>query len=353
MDVTAPEPTGNSQPTTPPKVMDPVIPQKGETMLDPKNPSAVTVTVAGCGGCGINLARPFVGNKQLLHTLYFDTSMTNTRSGEKCNIITNGSGSGSNRAENARAIESSVPQIPDDELAIADVAIVKFSLAGGSGSVIGPLLIREYHRRGVRVIGVAVADTSSAVGATNTLNSLKTLTSIAKNNEIYLPLIILSNDQSRGRGGVDELEKALTTELVDILTRSVYEVDRNDRLNWVNPTKIVAAKPGLKLISFESGDQKLDPKMVLGTESTEMVDSLLILRNADAPEGGSSLPPSRLKKTGFYYEPHRQIVGRISSDVTSIDKIIDMVEKSSNQDKAQKHQTISRLDTEGEDDLVL
>ena len=101
MSLEAPEPTGRTFKT------EDADPQVFE------NKSAVNVSIIGCGGCGINLARPFLDNPEfgehLKHVLYFDTSSTNTRYGEKVNIITNGSGSGSNRAENALEIERKIP----------------------------------------------------------------------------------------------------------------------------------------------------------------------------------------------------------------------------------------------------
>lgn len=124
MDLTAPEPTGKDVPVH-------VTPEREKPTFDTTNPSAVSVTIAGCGGCGINLSRPFKKSDKLANVLYFDTSMTNTRNGESAFIVTNGSGSGSNRAENAHDIERVIPQISDEDIGKADVAIVMFSLSGG------------------------------------------------------------------------------------------------------------------------------------------------------------------------------------------------------------------------------
>lgn len=313
--------------------------------------TSVAVTIAGCGGCGMNLARPFLNGKNA-DVLYFDTSLANSRFGESVNILGNRSGSGSNRAENAREIESAVAQLPDNEMSLGQVAIVVFSLAGGSGSVIGPMLMREYHRRGVRVIGVIVAEAGSSVGARNTLNTLKTLTAIAKNNDLYMPLIVLSNDEAVSRQTVDEAANVSLTDLIDILVSPVYEIDRNDRLNWINPTKIVSTQPGLKLLTLLSDKKASDPKALLGTESTEMVDSMLILQS-NGVEQTTPVPPARLKKTGFYNENSRTIIGKVSSDITAVDTIINRVEKMDQTDKAQKYQPVSRLSTSDDSDLIL
>lgn len=352
MDIEAPVPTTPTPTPAAPAAVAEVPKKEISSMIDPKNPSRVSVTIAGCGGCGINLTRPFLTNQNLNKVLYFDTSMTNTRHGEIANIITSGSGSGSNRAENARDIERELPNMTDEAMAKGDVAIVVFSLSGGSGSVIGPLLIREYARRKVQVIGVVVADTSYSVGAVNTLNTLKTLNSICKNNNLLLPLIILSNDNV-DRVQVNEFATVLVSDLVDLLTRPVYEVDRQDRLNWINPSKAASQiQSGVKLMTFDNHPKINDSGVVLGTDSTEMVDSILILQSTDV-QGPIGLPSARLKKTGFYYENHRTIVGKVTSDVSSIEKIIDFVERSQNQDRAQKFTSVGRLESGNDDDLVL
>lgn len=341
MDITAPTPSEPSK--------------TGEVVAQDNKPlsSAVTVTLAGCGGAGINLCRALKGDPRLKEVLYFDTSMSNTRPGESVNILANGSGSGSNRAENATELQRNVSALPKEQLGLNDVAIVVSSLAGGSGSVLSPLLIREYARRGVRPISVVVADTSHAVGAKNTLNTLKTLNSIALNNELVIPTILLSNDLADRRGDVDTIGRNLISVLIGLLTAPTYEVDRNDRLNWINPSKVAGSSIGVKILSLDTPGLNANKDIVLGTESPDMVDSLLVLTNTPDDELLVKLPPARLKKSGFYTAEHPQIIGRISSDISSIEKIIDHVETMSNLSKAHTHKSVDRLASNSSDDLIL
>lgn len=350
MDMYAPDPSGQTANLNP----NPVTP-KDASMLDPKNPSVVKVTLAGCGGCGINLVRPHKSSNLLYSAKYFDTSMTNSRSGEQVYVVTNGSGSGGHRAENAREIESALPRISDEDLGKADVAVVFFSASGGSGAVLGSLMLREYARRGVRVIAVVVTDSSYAVGASNTLKTLKTLTAVAKANGIYLPLILLSNDNSSGRRGVDEACAQTISNLIDMLAQPVFEVDRNDRLNWINPTKVVQTEPGIRLMSFVTDQPQNYPDAVLGADSQEMVDALLILQNQldEQTREPLTLPPARLKKTGFYVEKHRRIIGKVSSDISAVEAVIDRIDHMKNLDQSQKHQSISRLADSSNEEVYL
>lgn len=345
VDLTAPAPSGQQPTPQPVQTHEVKVPENTKF-------SEVSVTLVGCGGCGINLSRPFKDNPNS-SVLFFDTSMTNSRPGEYVNIVTNGSGSGSNRATNAKDIESSIPKLTEEELGNSDVAVVLFSLAGGSGSVIAPLLIREYARRNRRVIGVCIADTSYSVGAKNTLNTLKTLTAVAKNNDLYLPMVILSNDLSTTRGAVDTSAILILEKIIKILSTEVYEVDRNDRLNWINPKTLIGSNAGLKLMTFYQEDSKINDALVMGTNSTEMVDALLVLQNSPDDEVTTPLPMARLKKTGFFLKERHRLVGKVSSDISAVDSVIDYVEKMINAERAQKHSSLGRLDNTGDDDLVI
>jgi hypothetical protein len=344
MEMTAPEPTGRQ-----------VLKGQDELIEAPElhNNSAVSVAVAGVGGAGINLSRMLAGAKNVAEVKFFDTSSTNIRPGEKVKILANGSGSGSNRAENARELEAAIPLLTPEDLNPTDVLIVVFSLAGGSGSTAGPLMIRHYADQGIRVVGVAIADTSSSIGAKNTMNTLKTLSAITKNNNIYLPMIIVSNDLAETRGEVDKTAATLMTALIGMLTTSVYEVDRNDRLNWLNPKKVVDTTSGIKLMSFSCEGMQISDKVVLGNDSKEMVDSLLVLQKTPDDKIAHPLPLARLKKIGFYVNDFPNIVGKVSSDINSVNSVVDNVEKMFKTTASQKHSTVDRLAVDGGDDLVL
>ena len=325
---------------------------KAETLNDARASSSLKVTIAGCGGCGINLARAFQSNNAV-DVKFFDTSMANTRPGEKAWKFGAGHGSGSMRAENAKTIESECPNITDDEIGKADAAIVVFGSGGGSGGVIGPLLAREYHRRGMRVICVVVTQADSLVSAKNTLNTLKSLSAIATKNDIYLPLVALSNDQVPTRTAVDQVANRFLNELVTILTTPTYEVDRNDRLNWISPQKVVGASFGIKILSFQFAEGDINTDVVIGFKSDEMVDSLLVLQNSPEEVGELPLPASRLKKMGFYVEKQPRLVGRVSSDISAINQVIDHVDKMTNMEKAQKHSGLDRLASSGDEETFL
>ncbi len=319
------------------------------------NPKA-TVSVIGCGGCGINLSRHFAPDTRILH-MKFDTSMANARPGEKVYVLGDGSGSGSLRSENAKEIDKAITTLSDQDLCLSDVGIFVFSLCGGTGSVIAPLMMREYARKGKKVIGVAVADTSHAVGANNTSNTLKTLMAVAKNNNIVMPLILVSNDNADSNRDVDDIVVSALQHLLDLLLLDVREIDRNDRLNWVDSSKVTGTAPGLKMMKFMSEKMNNDPKIILGSQSDEMVDSLLVIQDRqDESAKNFKLPYSRLKKTGVYEEKGVFLAGSVSSDISDINTILDAVERMQNQTRAQVHSGIDRLESNissSSNDLIL
>lgn len=92
-----------------------------------------SVSIYGCGGCGINTARnaqPSI-NSLVDSVFYVDTSRANLRDGESAIIVGEGNGSGKVRAENAASIQSKITSLSDEDLDLSDINILLFSLSGG------------------------------------------------------------------------------------------------------------------------------------------------------------------------------------------------------------------------------
>jgi len=309
----------------------------------------ITILLAACGGCGINLAGRFSNIKENLIIKELDTSRGNSKFNDKLIIVGDGHGSGSNRAMHARDIESAIPQIDHLFAEKPDVVIVPFSLSGGSGNVIATYLIKEAARQKIIPIAIAIVDTSSSIEAKNTYNALKTLSAVAKQAEIGLPMLIASNDLGT-RATVDDAIINNVGAIVKILRRNVTEVDKRDRLNWIDPHKLVGTAPGLKIMSFTSDNSLGDSSVLIGAESKEMNDSVLVVQRQEDFAKDHVLPLTRLKKIGVLQSDGSRLVGRVSSDISQINLIIDNAEQMANTTKAQKHETIDRLggDTNGD-----
>lgn len=232
----------------PPVKLEPQI-QETNTPKVAKGPS---IGVFGCGGFGINTVRnimAFLRHDDVSH-VYIDTSSANLRTSEEALIVGTGDGSGKVRAANAEHVNQKITGASDKDLPAHDLSVVVFSLSGGTGSVVGPLVLREMHRRGSQCVAVCVADTGSLLDTQNTMKTLQTLQSIAKTNEIYLPLMMFDNESTRNT--VDHVIHRRMHQFMNIMAARVVEIDKSDRLNWLNGHKTSQASAGLRLLHIAS-----------------------------------------------------------------------------------------------------
>lgn len=103
----------------------------------PKYAAPPTVSLYGCGGCGMNVLRNVLPalEKHVSGVRRLDTSYSNIRDGETMLQVATGDGAGKIRAEHSDAIQKSIAAYSDDDLATSDLNIVLFSLAGGKGLI--------------------------------------------------------------------------------------------------------------------------------------------------------------------------------------------------------------------------
>lgn len=152
------------------------------------NKQETAVKIFGCGGCGITWADMVSKQAQQVgravpEIIYVDTSKSNLDDKNvvdaKTFLLSDVDGSGKVRRDNSEAIMQKVGDLLMQHQP-ADLNIVLFSAGGGSGSVFGPLLVRELLLRDKPVVAFVVGTTENAITATNTLNTLKSLDLIAR-----------------------------------------------------------------------------------------------------------------------------------------------------------------------------
>lgn len=300
-----------------------------------------TITVYGAGGCGINSIRNV--RKDIEHRVnqvhYLDTSFANARDGEAIVNVGSGKGSGKLRSENIEKIQSTITGFTDDELGISDINIIAFSAAGGSGAVIGPVLIREISRRNKLVVGIIVADTRSQIEATNTMGTLRTLDYMATNDDgIYLPVMMFDNNIS-GKTAVDALMAHRIKQLITILTADVIELDCADRKNWLNSSKVVNLPPGIRMlhVSSELDNESNDAaytSQLWSYGSKDIYDSVIAIGvpNKESNEakfvGASNNTLARTMYDGvFATSDHKHpYIGYVAGDNTALSTLIKQIE---------------------------
>lgn len=201
-----------------------------------------TVSLIACGGCGINIVSKLLTKHadptlvDRITTSAVDTSeanMTDLHAGIKPFMLAE-EGSGKIRSTHIKKIQHCLDtaKIPH-----ADINIVVFSMSGGSGSVLGPLIARHCAAEGLAVILVGVVDDQSRQDCMNSISTLKTMESYCQEDKLYFPTMLYSN-MGTGRFVVNATAgKRLNTLIEMFISRKVDEIDFKDKMNFLQPHK--------------------------------------------------------------------------------------------------------------------
>lgn len=212
-------------------------------------------TVYCCGGAGLNLGAQ-VAHPDLT-VCFIDTSVSNKtdKHGNKdCYHIAGLDGSGKNRKENYAVIAKEIPGIME-LFRPGDFNIVLFSASGGSGSVLGPLIIKSLLEEKQAVVGVMLGSEDSSITINNTLNTFKSLESISL--MVGQPIVINYHENTVGvnRKMVDD-GICFAMEALGILTsQKNKELDTQDLVNWVQYQKVSPLHPQLSFLSIADNRQ--------------------------------------------------------------------------------------------------
>ena len=206
----------------------------------------------GCGGFGVNRCGFFMGSSDepqcaQVMPAFIDTSRSNFHgnySESDVFILENTDGSGKVRRENHEEIANVVKKILL-QVEPGDFNAVVFSASGGSGSVIGPLLMAELMERGLPVVGICVGSDESVISAQNTMNTLKSLDSVAKRCKYPAVVFYEHNDKERKRSEVDAMIHLAISTLSVLTSRQNREMDTQDIKNWVQFNRTTTVAPQL------------------------------------------------------------------------------------------------------------
>lgn len=224
-----------------------------------------TIRIYGCGGCGVNNTGYFnkaadEPNCAHVKTGYIDASRSNLRpefDDEDIFILPNVDGSGKVRKENHKEISNVIKQIILQQEP-GDFNVVVFSASGGSGSVIGPLLLGELLERGKTAVCIVVGSDESIITATNTMNTLKSLEAISKRTEQPVVMFYEHNERERKRADVDMQVRLAISTMTVLANRRNREIDTKDISNWVQFSKTTTVKPQLAHLEIFTKTDLLD-----------------------------------------------------------------------------------------------
>lgn len=205
-----------------------------------------------CGGTGINLGSMITS--PVIETCFIDASRSNRPAQldqEKVHYIPGLEGSGSNPAQNFKVISDNIPEILE-KFPPADFNIVLSSAGGGSGSVIGRIILRNLLQKKAATVIVLIGDGSSSTYLKNTINTLKSLELLSLNSDQPVVMSYHQNNQGVSRSDVNQ-EVLFAIEALGVMANQDNdELDVADVTNWQQYNKVTAVHPQLSCLNIHT-----------------------------------------------------------------------------------------------------
>ena len=215
------------------------------------------IKVWGLGGFGVNQVcnLPNILNYNNSTYCIIDTSTANTHRqnvDNRVNVIYVGSdGHGKLRGTNLDVLQQKVDNIVYTDEDESDIDIVIFSLSGGSGSVVGPLVVKALSRKDKPVIIITVADATSTVDCENSIKTIKSIENISRNS--YVNMILFDNSLD----GREQVDNSIINKLIKLTSainlNYIRELDKSDIIVAMRPYhhKILSDVRGLYVMRID------------------------------------------------------------------------------------------------------
>lgn len=217
------------------------------------------IVVYGAGGLGANIAAkclhlPTNANTGEVVPHIIDTSRSNITEGfpeDQVHIFKNMDGSGKHRPENAPEIVQALPALLLNHQP-GDLNIVVMSASGGSGSVIGPLLVKELLQGNHSVVCFVVGSAECTTTANNCVGTIKSLAHVVEVTDQPVVMQYFENTAATSRDDVDAQILYGIMALSILGSRNNRELDTRDLYNWLRfnrNTRIPAQLAILEIIN--------------------------------------------------------------------------------------------------------
>jgi len=222
-----------------------------------------------CGGAALNVGMSLFQQKGLpkneadegfadIKTTYIDTSKSNIKSyiGEDFYLIEGTSdapidGSGKVRATNYRAVSQAVPSILHKHKP-GDLNVVIHSSGGGSGAVIGPVLVSELLAQGKDVIVIQIGSTACEQEIRNTISTIQSYQGISEKRGKAVVSIYLENNKETPMIENDSRARVNTLLLAAVWSGRNQGLDSQDLDHFLNYDKVSKFAPALTGLSIYS-----------------------------------------------------------------------------------------------------
>lgn len=253
-----------------------------------------TLVIHACGGAGISttyrmspvLAKLGNGYSKL-EQYYLDTTDRNVNrlgiNSDRALIFkdtgymgTDVDGSGGERRENFDLINNTITEYMDkrgyDAPSSKEFHIIIFSAGGGSGSIIGPILLKQMLEQDMNVMSIVIGDTSSMSLTRNTFNTLQTLKMLSANLNKPVVIHYKNNTDVPGDTLIDRMKTVDLSILGTLSNYSVfasgrnYNLDNQDIVTFLNYTKLTSMSLPVDLMEL-----RIDKKLIQLKSNDEIV----------------------------------------------------------------------------------
>lgn len=271
--------------------------------------------VFGCGGTGVNIVKKLMSSKQedlLSQQNYYciDTSKANLRDTDidenSIFILDDKDGSGGLRSENHESVSKVIPSVLE-RFEPGQFNIVIFSLSGGSGSVIGPLLISELLNQDKAVVAITIGNETSKLSCNNNFKTLQSLESISSNRKKPVPIMFFSQNENVKRTEVDKMVILNIAYLSILNSGRNLELDSQDIYNWLNYHRVTTYKPKLTLLEIYPSNDALN--------QCEAPISLISIFTEHDNELPSIIP--EYSKSGYFSNEFKRKLNNLFGEKTS------------------------------------
>lgn len=250
------------------------------------------LNIYACGGFGLNIMSQFktseakteVGMDANVYGIDFSS---NNIPKTNCFEVVNGEGgSGKVRAINAEGSREFVNSFMANHKP-NKFNIVVFSAAGGSGSLLGPEIVRYLLERGLPVISVILDDYASDIEEANCTKTYMTLDNYRKRSQRPLVFHDICNNSKDPRQS-PRTRKEVDKEVCDVLNLLTImlddthgELDYNDISNFLNFSQAVNANPVMtKILLLDQDTAKDLQEQIQENNNSFPVASLSIFKDA-------------------------------------------------------------------------
>ncbi len=231
------------------------------------------VSVYFCGGTGANgYKRTKDHISEQVNMFVVDTSEANLRKTQ----IDSGSiylfdgldGSGKKRDMNYIAISDKIDEVIFN-FKPSDLNIVYHSGAGGSGSVIGPILVNKLLQEDKVVVVCLVGSSDSMKEIENTYKTIESYKAISSKNEKPVVIYYDEINKDKTRTQVDTHMDVFLSILITYYDKNkVHQLDTADMMNFINFNKVTPFKPSIATIDVFGKSDNISKGEILVAAAT-------------------------------------------------------------------------------------